>query len=332
MMRGFAGGDSEISGDETVTDFSEIEEGEFEIATLTKHEIFGSLVDGASGDGITNGISMSAASKKKRMSTASMSAKNRDSSYEDSNLGVGNAKRTSFFRIPPPPPPPPHQHQTVPSILITATPSADSLKTLNRRLSRALELTGNRTGRLPSSGSLPSYAHSRSDSNTRPLLPTSRSRFESDDGDDDDDPDFNPFEDRQLLRRRGDSDGIALGAGSSPSRPDSPSSPQAPQISLSQMALERSQPDYRSATYSIYNMYHDTGGGRDSGIPSLPAHASFLGSSKAITLSTIPSGQGITDVGVGARTGIQGRGIVADEDIGASFAKELDASLGNIRF
>lgn len=244
---------------------------------------------------------------------------------------------------PPIPPPPP---QSVPSIMITATASAESFKTLNRRLSRALEVANANAATAASRSNYPapvpssapsasshsrsasqSQSHSRSrpeSSYDRPLLPPSRSRFDSDDEDE--------FEtDRGALDNDGnESDGssIPFGAGSPPTRPDTFTTPVA---SLAQMALERSQPDYRSATYSIYNMYHDADDGADGAspgvMPPLPPHHSFIGSSKAMTLSTIYSGYGMS--GNGLRNGSKG---VEEEDFGGSFAKEVGARLEKVVF
>lgn len=116
---------------------------------------------------------------------------------------------------------------------------------------------------------------------------------------------------------------------------------------LSQMAFERAQPDYSSATYSIYNMYRDMLPD-DAGFITpplhMPAHPSVAPlelrnpkdkmkererdisdmsqhalqatpkTPKAATMSTIYAGYGLSD----------------EYDIGTSFAREVGASLGRI--
>lgn len=116
----------------------------------------------------------------------------------------------------------------IPSITITATPSADSLRALNRRLSRA-------KATIPP---LPPKSHPSSSGEWDPL---------------------------------------------------------------SQSSHERSQPNYRSATYSIYDMYSDDDGDEEDAMAWYPGLA---GASRSAD---------------------------PEEDIGASFAKEMGVTLERIR-
>ena len=132
---------------------------------------------------------------------------------------------------------------SVPSIMVTGT-SVDSLKSLNRRMSRAQMGTGNSKLKasntrqdhvLPPSRSLPAPSSGRAPG-------PSRSRFDSDDSAEEGVASSNTT--GSLVKRALDRDRKSIAS----------EDEWAP---LSQMAFERAQPDYRSATYSIYNMYHD---------------------------------------------------------------------------
>lgn len=169
--------------------------------------------------------------------------KNRKSRDLSEDTSSSSHKRRSLKRDAP-----------VPSITITGTPSADNLKSLNRRLSRA-------AAQIKSSASASAF---QSSSINRPL---------------NDEPEWMP---------------------------------------LSQMALERTQPDYRSPTYSIYGMYDDIATPKLAHFP--PSSVDPIQGDKGrrgntTTLSTIYNGYGLEKT---------------DEDIGGSFAKEVGASLGKI--
>lgn len=212
----------------------------------------------------------------------------------------GISSSTSRPRLPPLPQP---SMTAVPSIMVTAT-SVDSFKSLNRRLSR-----GNTAKDVFGGHAL---APSQSAPNTTRHAQPPRSQFEDSEDDSPRLPSARTYH----------------------SRPDTIEWP-----SLSQMAMGRAQPDYRSATYSIYNMYQDIlpdDGPMTPPTPQTPPSPSSKmrytyqeerdisdyrapKTPKTTTMSTIYSGYGI------------GSNSKADEDdIGASFAREVGVSLGRI--
>lgn len=209
-------------------------------------------------------------------------------------LNVRKVVETPALRFPPLPPQP--AISSVPSILVTAT-SGDSLRSLNKRLSRAAK----------------QQQHSAVTQDSI-LIPQSKSlsRFDSDDDDKD-----QGFRESRIA----------------PTRPSSSWAP------LSQMAFEQSQPNYRSATYSIYNMYRDEEGPHTAETYPLPPNTgndrerdisdTYHRTPKVTTMSRIYSGYGLGNATVG---GLSGNGNVDEEDIGASFAKEMGATLGRMGY
>lgn len=343
MMKGFLGGDSEVSGDESATehDLSEVEDAKFEMATATSIK---DIVERARQQKRMSTVAISSSKNNKK----SKNHQNRSDGTEGHSRMNSNYQAGAYPRLPPPP-----IQASVPSILITATPSTDSIKALNRRLSKALELananavTSTSATAIQSSRPKTRSSHTRPEnhsasqsksisnsrsinpSNAHPLLPPSLSRFDSDDDDE--------FEtDRGAFDNEGDesdASSIPWGAGSPPTRPDS--SPVVP--SLAQMALERAQPNYRSATYSIYNMYND-GEGDGSEVdapssdhdPSLPLHHSFISASKPMTLSTIYSGYDVSPSH--SRKAVNEASEIEDYNFAGSFAKEVGARLDSVKF
>ena len=179
---------------------------------------------------------------------------------------------------------------SVPQITVTATPSSEEIKHLNRRLSRG------KRSEVKSSASTPTFRPGR------------------------------PFP-------SGSTPHVAVGVFPEVSSREG-SSPGDEWSSLSQMAMERVQPQYHSATYSIYGMYN--GAEEDSTGHHLPSFSArtpptlgrMRGDSKSertslarttrqdnTTLSTIYSGYGLSQ---------------NDEDISASFVREIGDSLGRI--
>src|SRR5258708_924828 len=182
---------------------------------------------------------------------------------------------------------------SVPQITVTATPSTEDLKRLNHRLSRGKH-SMKTSASTPSGASFPPG---------RPLFAPSTST---------------PH--------------VAAGAVAEVSSKGC-SSPDDEWLSLSQMAMKRVHPQYRSATYSIYGMYNGTeGDSTDRRVASSSVGHPTLGRTRSgsksgrtglaqatrqdnTTLSTIYSGYGLSR---------------NEEDISASFVREVGDSLGRI--
>lgn len=224
---------------------------------------------------------------------------------------------------------------SIPSIMITAT-SVDSLKALNRRISRAQIAAGNgnlkasntRQGHgLPSSHSLPTSSSGR-------VVGPSGSRFDSDDSADE--------------SGHSTAGGLAKHPGNRDRDIVAPGSEWAP---LSQMVYERAQPDYRSATFTIYNMYYNMPPDDDAGFVTPPLSMPVSGPVAPLELrgtKNKPKERRLErDVSDMSKDGHQattetpntatmstiyaGYGLSEKDDIGASFAREVGASLGRIR-
>ncbi|KAF8319312.1 hypothetical protein DL93DRAFT_2164530 [Clavulina sp. PMI_390] len=234
------------------------------------------------------------------------------------------------LQILPPPSLPASSIPSVPSIMVTAT-SENSLKTLNRRLSRNLtRAVDTRHGPLAPWKSIHRTSVER-------ITPSASSRF------DDSDSDLDDGHPRAVPAR-------AATQASQRHRRDSRSTSCADIMvptngwpALAQMAMERAQPEYRSATYSIYNMYQDDPSSCNPPVPSLPpSHSSSSDiaisardyeyvhttpysrgakTPQLTTMSTIYSGYGLNAKGTSNGDG---------EDIGTTFVREVGDSFEKI--
>jgi hypothetical protein len=214
--------------------------------------------------------------------------------------------------------------------MVTAT-SVDSLKSLNRRMSRAHMRAGNskpKASRTHQDQKLPSHSLSASSSSRAPG--SSRSRFDSDESADE-----------------GLASSIATTGLAKRTHDRKSVTPAGEWDSLSQMVFERAQPNYSSATYSIYNMYRDMLP-EDAGFITPPLHIPTPAYVAPLELrgpkdKVKEREQDISDM---SKNGLQatprtpktatmstiyaGYGLSDEDDIGASFAKEVGASLGRI--